>query len=81
MNYRKKEMIIDVTKIRDGFPGISPVTAAHLYESFMVCMNYHAHAETVHLPVEGQTNQPISPSSCLQASSERPFIVVPSDPS
>jgi len=47
-------MIIDITKIRDGLPGISPVTAAHLYESFMVCMNYHAHSETVLLPVDGQ---------------------------
>jgi hypothetical protein len=46
--------IIDVTTIKEGLTGVSPVTAAHLYETFMVCMNYHSHPVNVTLPVEGQ---------------------------
>lgn len=44
-------MTLDITKIKAGFPGVSPVTAAHLYEAFMVCMNHHMHPQEVALSV------------------------------
>lgn len=47
-------MVIDVTKIKEGLPGVSPVSAAHLYESFMVCMNHHAHSDNKLLEIDGQ---------------------------
>ena len=47
-------MTLDITKIKAGFPGVSPVTAAHLYEAFMVCMNHHMHPQEVALSVDGQ---------------------------
>ena len=47
-------MIIDITRIKEGLPGVSPVSAAHLYESFMVCMNHHAHPDNIALDIEGQ---------------------------
>ncbi len=49
-----KDMTLDITKIKAGFPGVSPVTAAHLYEAFMVCMNHHLHPQEVSLSVDGQ---------------------------
>ena len=47
-------MTIDVTKRKEGFPGVSPTSAAHLYEAFMVCMHFHFHPNHVALFVEEQ---------------------------
>ena len=60
-----KEMDIDVCRIKEGFPGVSPASATHMYEAFMVCMNHYSHPETVSLPVEGQ-NESVKLTWCNQ---------------
>lgn len=45
-------MTIDVPKIEKGLDGVSPITAAHLYEAYVVCMHRYAHPETVVLKME-----------------------------
>ena len=52
-------MIIEVENIKNGLPGVAPVTAAHLYESFMCCMHYHSHNETTLLSLSGY-EQPVT---------------------
>lgn len=52
-------MTIDISIIKEGLPGVSPVSAAHLYEAFMVCMNYHGHPNNIALEVAGQEESPI----------------------
>lgn len=50
---------IDVTKIKEGLPGVSPASSAHLYEAFMVCMNYHSHPQDIPMQIEGQSESAI----------------------
>lgn len=52
-------MRIDISNIKEGLPGISCASAAHMYEAFMVCMDYYAHPQDVVLPVDGQ-EQPVT---------------------
>lgn len=52
-------MVIDVTNIRQGLPGISPVSAAHLYEAFEVVMHRSGHPQLVDLNIVGITNESI----------------------
>ena len=40
-------------------PGISPVSAAHLYEAFEVAMHKSGHPQDVTLQMKGITNEPI----------------------
>ena len=46
-------MEIDITEIKRGLPGITPVAAQQLYEAFEVCMHLSEHDESVTLPVHG----------------------------
>lgn len=46
-------MEINVTSIKSGLPGITPVAASQLYEAFEVCMHISGHAEKVSLSTAG----------------------------
>lgn len=48
-----------VTQIQQGMPGLSPVAAAHLYETFEVCMHLCGHEERVPLRMEGTCGEEI----------------------
>jgi hypothetical protein len=52
-------MEIDVTKIKKGLPGLSPVACMHLYEAFEVCMHTCLHPENVSLQMGGLSHDPI----------------------
>ena len=52
-------MEIDVTSIKSGLPGITPVTASQLYEAFEVCMHISGHDEKVKLAMSGMTDESI----------------------
>ena len=52
-------MEINVTSIKSGLPGITPVAASQLYEAFEVCMHTSGHAEKVKLLIAGITNDSI----------------------
>ena len=53
-------MNINVTDIKNGFPGISTVAAAQLYETFEVCMHHSGHGENVTLTLEGISQESIT---------------------
>ena len=55
-------MKIDVTGIKQGLPGISPVAAMQLYEAFEVCMHLSGHQENATLAMMGMTDESI----CIQ---------------
>lgn len=53
-------MTIDVTIIKEGFPGISSVAAQQLYETFEVCMHSAGHPEDLPLVMEGDIHDDIA---------------------
>lgn len=52
-------MEINVTSIKPGLPGITPIAASQLYEAFEVCMHTSQHSEKVRLTMAGMTNDSI----------------------
>ena len=52
-------MEINVTLIKSGLPGITPVAASQLYEAFEVCMHTSGHVEKVSLSTAGIINDSI----------------------
>ena len=52
-------MEINVTSIKSGLPGITPIAASQLYEAFEVCMHTFRHSEKTRLTMAGMTNESI----------------------
>lgn len=52
-------MEINITSIKKGLPGITPVAASQLYETFEVCMHISGHKEKTPLAMAGMTNESI----------------------
>lgn len=52
-------MEINVTSIKSGLPGITPVAASQLYEAYEVCMHTSGHSEKVKLMLSGMNNDSI----------------------
>lgn len=48
-------MQIDVTAIKQGLSGITPIAASQLYEAFEVCMHTCGHGEQAKLTMDGLT--------------------------
>ena len=53
-------MEINITSIKTGLPGITPVAAAQLYEAFEVCMHISGHTEKTPLAMAGMTSESIT---------------------
>ena len=73
--YRALIMVLDITEVKEGFPGISPVSASHLYESFEVVMHQSGHPEEVKIQMKGFSEDPISLhwSDCYDDQKERTY--------
>ena len=52
-------MEINVSTIKSGLPGITPVAASQLYEAFEVCMHISGHCEKTSLTITGISNDNI----------------------
>ena len=52
-------MEINVTSIKTGQPGITPIAASQLYEAFEVCMHVSGHSEKTVLAMDGLTAENI----------------------
>ena len=52
-------MEINMASIKTGLPGITPVAASQLYETFEVCMHISGHTEKTPLATAGLTNESI----------------------
>ncbi len=52
-------MEINVSSIKSGLPGITPVAASQLYEAFEMCMHISGHGERTNLTMSGLSNESI----------------------
>jgi hypothetical protein len=54
------EEILNLSDIKDGFPGITPILGATCYEACMVCLHRNNHADGVLLELHGDNKATIS---------------------